>query len=170
MSLTLDIIQYKPLCFEAFNHKLIYQNGAVMTKNIRLLALALLQRDDDRFLVENGHDSIKQENFYRPLGGGVEFGEYAEAALHREFAEELGKRIVVQDRVAVIENIFEWEGTPGHEAVFVYRCAFADPADALLQHIPRTDSNPGRTHWKTLAEIEAEGALLHPHQIKAYFR
>jgi 8-oxo-dGTP pyrophosphatase MutT (NUDIX family) len=40
-------------------------------------------------LVAHGHDSVKSEDFYRPLGGGIEFGELSEAALRREIKEEL---------------------------------------------------------------------------------
>jgi|GEM_PF-6087287 NUDIX domain len=55
---------------------------------IRALALALIWRGDELLLME-GDDPAKRQTFYRPLGGGVEFGERARDAVIREFAEEL---------------------------------------------------------------------------------
>ena len=56
----------------------------------RVTALGLMRRSDGRLLLERGMDAAKGEAFYRAPGGGVEFGEYAAAALRREFMEELG--------------------------------------------------------------------------------
>ncbi len=55
---------------------------------IRALVLGLI-RKGDRILVAEGYDSVKQEFFYRSLGGGVEFGETSLEALKREFQEEI---------------------------------------------------------------------------------
>jgi ADP-ribose pyrophosphatase YjhB (NUDIX family) len=55
----------------------------------------------------------------RPLGGTVELGERRQAALKREFAEELGIEIGVGTLVAVFENLYTNEAVPGHEIVFV---------------------------------------------------
>ncbi len=56
---------------------------------IRVLALGIIWRGDELLLAE-GYDPSKRQTFYRPLGGGVEFGERASDALIREFDEELG--------------------------------------------------------------------------------
>ena len=61
-----------------------------MLKNtIRPLALCIV-KDGDRVLLGDGFDPVKNETFYRFLGGGIEFREIAEKALKREFREELG--------------------------------------------------------------------------------
>jgi len=44
-----------------------------MPNQIRPLAIYLF-RDGDRILVGEGNDPVKRETFYRPLGGGIEFG------------------------------------------------------------------------------------------------
>ena len=46
-----------------------------MKKNrIRPLAICVFL-NNNRILVAEGYDPIKQQTFYRPLGGGIEFGE-----------------------------------------------------------------------------------------------
>lgn len=79
-----------------------------------------LFRNGDRILAAEGFDSVKQIQFYRPLGGGVEFGEHSRDALAREIKEELNAEIEDAQLLGVIENIFTHEGRQGHEVVFVY--------------------------------------------------
>ena len=93
----------------------------------RVTVLGLMRRPDGRVLVERCHDRHDGETFYRAMGGGVEFGEYAAAALAREFMEELGLPITVGARRAVVENIFVYEGAAGHEIVFIHDVVPAPP-------------------------------------------
>jgi 8-oxo-dGTP pyrophosphatase MutT (NUDIX family) len=60
--------------------------------SIRVLALGIIWRGDELLLME-GYDPAKRQTFYRPLGGGVEFGEPGRDALIREFNEELGAEL-----------------------------------------------------------------------------
>ena len=94
-------------------------------KPIRVLAIALMRRGDE-ILVSTDFDPIKGDHYSRPLGGGVEFGEYAELAIAREIREELGAEIENIRLFTVIENLFTLEGCPSHEIVFVYDAEFAD--------------------------------------------
>ena len=135
-------------------------------RHIRVLALAVLRRADGKILVERGEDTKKGEVFYRPLGGGVEFGEKGEDALKREFREELGKEILVNGFLQAVENIFVWEGRPGHEVILFFDCAFADAADEKAAHHPHLEGEKtGQTYWRTVDDIKAEGAVLHPYQL-----
>ena len=81
-------------------------------QRIRPLALALIRRHDE-ILVERGRDEKKDETFFRPLGGTIEFGERGVEAVRRELREELASEIEVNALVATIENHFTWEGTSG---------------------------------------------------------
>jgi 8-oxo-dGTP pyrophosphatase MutT (NUDIX family) len=135
-------------------------------EQIRVIALGLIKRADEKILVEKGYDSVKQEIFYRPLGGGIEFGETGAEALQREFIEEIGKDITVTHLIDSIENIFEFEGQPGHQIMLLYEASFTDPADYGMTHFQRLDIKDTQACWISLAEIEQEGAMLHPWQIK----
>jgi 8-oxo-dGTP pyrophosphatase MutT (NUDIX family) len=62
----------------------------------------------------------------RPLGGSVEFGETREAALQREFVEELRCEIAVTGPWHAFENIYRHEGATGHEVVFAANVRLGD--------------------------------------------
>ena len=46
-----------------------------------------------RILVGHTYDTVKQDHYCRPLGGGIEFGERGAGAIMREIWEELGAEI-----------------------------------------------------------------------------
>lgn len=88
--------------------------------------------------------------FHRPLGGHVEFGEYAIDTVHRELGEEIGQRLTGVRLLGVLENIFQWQGATQHEVVFVFRAAFADPAAYEIEEQPIRDEPDGgdRVVWR----------------------
>lgn len=94
-------------------------------QQIRVIALALIQ-DGDRLFVGEGFDVVKQDFFYRALGGGVEFGETSLEGLQREFREELNAELSNLQYLGCLENLFVFNNKPGHELVQVYRADFAD--------------------------------------------
>ena len=73
-----------------------------MTGKIRVIALGILQRADGKILLDKGYDSKKDECFYRPLGGGIEFGEKGDEALIREFKEEVNKDIEIIEAITAV--------------------------------------------------------------------
>jgi 8-oxo-dGTP pyrophosphatase MutT (NUDIX family) len=93
---------------------------------IRLLALALI-RDKNRIFLSEGYDPVKEQTFYRALGGGVDFGEFSRDALQREFLEEIQAEIKNIQYLGCIENLFVFNGLPGHEIIQLYECDFVDP-------------------------------------------
>ncbi|MEJ2867976.1 NUDIX domain-containing protein [Actinomycetospora sp. OC33-EN08] len=128
---------------------------------IRPLVLGVVRRGDELLVLE-GHDSVKQQTFYRLLGGGIEFGELSEQALHREFREELGVELTDVARCGVLENVFEYEGVPGHEIVVLYTASIADPG-----FYERADPGPvldtgTPVRWLPLADVVAGRAVLYP--------
>ncbi len=95
------------------------------TPSIRVLALGLIY-DRDRLFISQGYDDLKKQTFYRALGGGVDFGEPSEVALVREFQEELQAEITNIQYLGCLENLFSFNGNPGHEIIQLYRCDFSD--------------------------------------------
>ncbi|WP_339460624.1 NUDIX hydrolase, partial [Nodularia spumigena] len=100
---------------------------------IRLLALGLIRDSEyakrtqsERIFVSQGYDSLKQESYYRALGGGVDFGETSQAALKREFQEEIQADLTNINYLGCIESIFICNGKQGHEIIQLYECDFVD--------------------------------------------
>jgi ADP-ribose pyrophosphatase YjhB (NUDIX family) len=96
-------------------------------RRIRPIAICVIRRGAE-ILVFEDHDPHRDLTYYRPLGGGIRFGETSEAAVRRELLEEIGLELAEVNLLTVIENVFELEGQPRHEVVFVYDGAPADPA------------------------------------------
>ena len=84
---------------------------------IRPICLGLVRDDRGRLLFDSMADPKKSISFLRPIGGGIEFGESIEAAIKREFYEEIGIDIVLVRHIKTFENIFEYDGKTGHEFV-----------------------------------------------------
>ena len=134
--------------------------------SIRALAVCVVRRGDE-ILVFEGYDSVKDQTFYRPLGGGIEFGETGEDAVVRELAEELSTELRDIRYLATLENIFELEGLPGHEFVRVYEASLADPSLDELGEGRYVDRVAGeevsvRWLWKPLTDFRAGEAPLYP--------
>ena len=94
---------------------------------IRVMAICLFRRGDE-ILVTEGLDTVNNQRYARPLGGGVELGETSEQTIIREIREEIGAEVRELRLLGVLENLFELEGRQQHEVVFVYDGQFADRA------------------------------------------
>jgi ADP-ribose pyrophosphatase YjhB (NUDIX family) len=68
----------------------------------------------------------KQQRFWVPVGGRVEFGELSSDAIVREVREELFTEITDLELLGVLESVFTFDGGKGHEIVFVYDAKFVD--------------------------------------------
>ena len=136
---------------------------------IRTQALALIRRGD-RILVERGYDRVKDEWFWRLLGGTVEFGELAAETVRRELVEELGAEADVGTLVATIENIFTFEGVPGHEICLVYDTSLRDERLYELDGWQAEELTPDGplTHkvaWKPIDSFRGDGETLYPEEL-----
>lgn len=81
--------------------------------------MVLIQRPRDGALLVSEHPDPAGRLFQRPLGGHVEFGEYAIDTARHELMEEIGQRLAGTRPAGVLENIFGWNGEIAHEIVFV---------------------------------------------------
>ena len=134
-----------------------------MANRIRVVALAICQAGD-RILVERGYDSVRDHHFYRAIGGGTEFGERAEAAVTREWQEELGLTLEAPTLLGVLENLFTLEGRAGHEVIFVFAARVSDPRAHGRDEIEAIDTDGARhvAGWVSLAELRAGSTPLYP--------
>lgn len=136
-------------------------------KQIRCLALAIIRNKRGEILVHFARDPVKNENFFRPLGGGIEYGETASHAVVREFEEELGYKIRVTAAPRVFENLFTYRGRPGHEIVFLFEAEFEDPnaydhreMDIIEKGVPS-----GKAIWISKSDVDREEGRLYPNGI-----
>ena len=134
-------------------------------RHIRVLALALISRDGE-LLVERGRDESKGETFYRLPGGGIDFGETGVEALRRELREELEADADEFRYVRTVENIFTYEGEPGHEIIRLYECMLRPPKlYERDQWEVRENAGATNTHefvWMPRADFESGRATLYP--------
>jgi ADP-ribose pyrophosphatase YjhB (NUDIX family) len=108
-----------------------------------LKAMAVVRRPRDGALLVSEHVDSRDPPFQRPLGGHVEFGEYALDTVRREFAEEIGQELTGVRLLGVLENIFGWRDRTEHEVVFIFTAAFAAASSYEIEEQPILD-NPGR--------------------------
>lgn len=126
---------------------------------VRTIAIGVF-RSRGRILAQEGYDPLKGQRFYRPLGGKIEFGELGAETVVRELGEELGVEAGGLRYLGTLENIFTYNGQPGHEIVRVYDGLLA-PAALYEQAeiLGNEDSGtPIRAVWVDLREYNVEGA------------
>lgn len=135
-------------------------------QGIRVLALALIKHRG-KFLACAGFDHVKKQSHYRLLGGGVEFGESCRRALSREIKEELGLTIAKASLLAVEENIFSFNGLPGHEVVFLYAVELRSQRAYQRDSFPILDSDRGHVaEWVSPSDLKNK--KLYPLIAKKY--
>ncbi|MCF7860115.1 NUDIX domain-containing protein [Patescibacteria group bacterium] len=123
-------------------------------KNIRVLAIALI-KNKGKFLACAGFDKLKKQSHYRLLGGGVDFAESTIKALHREIKEELGARISSAKLLGIEENIFNFNGKPGHEIVYLYAVRLQAKKYYLQQTLPILDSKSAAlAEWVVVKDLK----------------
>lgn len=99
-------------------------------RRIRPIALGLIEHKGHVF-VSKGEDS--GETFYRFLGGGIDFGETSQAALAREFQEEIQAELTDVEYITCLDNIFTYNGKPKHELIQLFRARFVDDSFYQMQ-------------------------------------
>ena len=130
---------------------------------VRSIVVCLFRRGD-QILVMEVPDTLKGIVGYRPLGGGIEHGEYSTDAVRREIREELGVELTGVTHLGVTENIFTYMGKLGHEIVFVYE---ADAAEPRIYEVDRLqayedDGSPFEVVWKSMKDFNDATAPLYP--------
>ena len=135
-------------------------------KEIRPIALGLAIKNN-KLLVSEGFDKVKNETFYRCLGGGIEFLEKSEEALKREFLEEINVDIIVKDFLGISENIFTYQGKKAHELILFYSIEISDEN---YQEEYKVIDDHGETiaKWIDIDEFKNKNKILYPEEVFKY--
>jgi ADP-ribose pyrophosphatase YjhB (NUDIX family) len=131
--------------------------------HIRPIVIGIF-KNEDKILVGEYYDSVDTSVFYRPLGGGLKFGECSKECLIREIKEEMGTKIKIKNirYAGVIENIFWYGGNPGHEIVLVYYADFVEPEIYNTESmVCADDESEFVAVWKPISEFRSN-LVLYP--------
>ncbi|KAB8332541.1 NUDIX hydrolase [Scytonema tolypothrichoides VB-61278] len=145
---------------------------------IRVIALGLI-RDVQyaklgegkgiRIFVSEGYDPVKQQTFYRAMGGGVEFGETSKDALKREFQEEIQAELTNIRYLGCLENIFTFNGQPGHEIIQLFESDFVDTKFYEIEKLVFSEGERQKTAlWVDLNRFQLGELRLVPEQFLDY--
>ncbi len=134
-------------------------------KGIRPIALGIVIRNG-KVLASKGYDEIKDRHFYRAVGGGIEFLEKSNETLKREFMEEIGANVTVDEFLCVEENIFTFNGKNGHELIMLYRVTL-DENDYKEVYYEEGDTNFPIV-WVDIDDIKSGKAIIYPTIVEKY--
>jgi 8-oxo-dGTP pyrophosphatase MutT (NUDIX family) len=137
----------------------------------RAAALCLV-RDGTRVLVQEFLDPNLPLPYYRPVGGGIEYGEHSLDAARREVLEELGVEVGELRLLTTIENIYTIAGRVGHQIAFIYEGVFVDRSLYEQPWLPGLEANgePYRAIWMELDAFDMEHTPLYPPGLLALLR
>lgn len=115
-----------------------------------------------KILVNAFPDAVKQQTLFRPLGGGIEFGEHSADAIVREIREELDLPIQDVRLLGTLESLFTYLGKPGHEIVQVYDAQFSDLRVYDQCGLEGRESNGDRiqAQWRDSESLKRDGVLV----------
>jgi NADH pyrophosphatase NudC (nudix superfamily) len=119
-------------------------------------------RNEDKILACLGEDNVKNNKFYRPLGGMIEFGETSDIALRREIVEEMGEEITNLAYLGTLENIFTYNGKPHHEIVIVYDAKFTNTELYDKEEIDVVEVDWYKAHWLSIEDCRAGKHVIYP--------
>ena len=133
-----------------------------MRNEIKLKAMCIFQKGG-QVLVSKGLDKVKNETFYRFLGGHIDFFETAEDGIRREIKEELGSEIENLKLLEMIENLFIYKGEKCHEVDFIFSGNLV--RKELYEQNPIhvvEDTYEFDAHWVSIKDLISSRIPLYP--------
>jgi 8-oxo-dGTP pyrophosphatase MutT (NUDIX family) len=94
-------------------------------ERVRPIAICVIE-DAGKLFVFEARDPATGRDYYRPLGGQIEFGELGADCVIRELREEIGAELADVTYLGLIENRFSLAGVYAHELVLVYQARLLD--------------------------------------------
>ncbi|WP_277554180.1 NUDIX domain-containing protein [Halobaculum limi] len=135
--------------------------------DIRGVVLGALRRPDTGEYLVQRLSGTDDTHFHRFIGGGIEPGEPSDAALEREFREELGVAVDAGPAFCTVENLFEFGGESHHEFAVVRAATFVDDVLYDRETFAGVDGADGErieyeAYWRSLADLRAADAPFFP--------
>jgi hypothetical protein len=116
-------------------------------------------------LVSERYAPVRVETFYCPLGGGIEFGENSKETICRGIVEEVNIEVDQESLryLGAVENIFMFNGSPGHEIVLVYDGALKESGlyEQTVISGKEVNGEDIRAVWKHLDEFITGKSILY---------
>lgn len=136
----------------------------------RAKTLGLIYKGNQILLEENeGKHSKGTGTYYRPIGGTIEIGEKSRDTIRREFLEELAVEVEITRYITCMENIFEIEGSIGHEIIQIYEVAFKDSALYQRESFQVNEGSRVTTaKWIHLKDLFDGKKQLYPEDLKNF--
>jgi 8-oxo-dGTP pyrophosphatase MutT (NUDIX family) len=144
-----------------------------MKKQLRIRVKSLAWIEDQGMLfVVKMTDKIKKDDFYRSIGGSVEFGELAIDTVCREVHEELDTTVEITGDPLILENIFTCDGDPGHEIDYFYPCRFVDESfyERKIFILSEADGSHWDAMWVKLEDCLKGTIRLVPETLLAWYK
>lgn len=135
-------------------------------KEIRPVVLGVIKKEN-KLLVSKGYDKSKNQEFYRCLGGGIEFLENSNEALKREFKEEINIEIEIGKFLGISENIFKYNGKDAHELILFYE-AYINDKDYQYEYDLIDDNSETKAIWVDIDKFKNKELILYPEEIFKY--
>src|SRR6185369_16212877 len=134
-------------------------------KRVRPLAICVF-RHNDRILVAEGYDPVRDQHFYRPQGGGIEFGEPSYETVCRELMEEIQAEVDPDSLVylGTVATIFTFNGVASHEIILIYDGTLKQSGLYDQAAIMGREANGEeiRAVWKRIDEFGNGKSILYP--------
>ncbi len=123
-------------------------------------------KQGNKLLVSRDRDKIKNDYYFRPLGGSIDFRERSEDTVKREFMEELGVTIENLKYLGVTENIFTMDGQDCHEIDFIYEADIKEKSIYSKEKIEFTEGkNKSLAMWVGYEEFTSGRMSLVPEEL-----
>lgn len=137
-----------------------YASDLPSRRRIRAISVALLVRDG--WVLAEQYGDLNGDGFLRAPGGGIDVGEHAIDAMHREIREELGAALTDATLLDIVENIYDRPGHNGHEIAYVFGIRSTELE--ALPHGDRIDVLDGDTSvgWYRITDLRAADVPFHP--------
>jgi 8-oxo-dGTP pyrophosphatase MutT (NUDIX family) len=132
--------------------------GEICVKAICLIT------NGEKVLAGKFRDDSKNQDFYRVLGGSLNFGETSEQGVKREIKEEIGCNIENLEFVDIVESIFTYNGKKGHQIMFLYRGDLSDENiyKKNIIHVVDPEGYEFDAEWVFIKDILENRAILYP--------